>query len=57
MFHVDFSMIMMVSSSNDALLSLLVLLFSGLKILLIECPSVKQFRVSDSGTISDSVEA
>ena len=50
-------MIAVLSSSDDALLSLLVFLFYGLKVFLIEWSSAKPFRDGDSGTISDSVEA
>ena len=53
----DLSMIAMVSSSNGDLLSLMVFVFSGLKVLLIEWSSVKSFRVNESGTISDSADA
>ena len=53
----DLSMTAMVSSSDGALLSLLVFLFSCLKVPLIEWSSAKLFRVNESGTISDSVEA
>ena len=51
MSHMDLSMIVIVSSFDDALLSLLVFLFSGLRVLLIE------WWVSESGTILDSVKA
>ena len=53
----DFSMIAMVLLSGGVLLALMVFVVSGLKVLLIELSSAKPLRVSESGTISDNVEA
>ena len=53
----DLSMIAIMSSSDGDLLSLLVFVFSGLKVLLIEWSSVKPFRVLESSTILESVKA
>ena len=52
----DLSMIAMVLTSDGHLLSLLVYVFSGLKVLLLEWSSAKLFRVSEPGTILDSVQ-
>ena len=53
----DFSMMAMVSFSGGVLLTLLLLVISGLKVLLIEWLSTKPLRVNEASTILDSVEA
>ena len=52
-----FSMMAVLLFSGDVLLTLLVLVVSGVKVLFIELSSAKPLRVNESGTISDSVEA